>query len=113
MLGHAWAAGGDLAETSPRDMASGRPACAVAPNTRPGDLRGGARGLGLALLRGAGVELQQLILHGQLVPELRHLHTHTAGGDRSLPQSDRVPADAPALLRVNAYKCSLKAKARH
>lgn len=66
--------------TWPRPSPGTRPAAslrAAAPDPRPGDLRGGARGLGLALLRGAGVELQQLILHGQLVPELRHLYTYT------------------------------------
>lgn len=35
-----------------------------------GDLRGGAHRFRLTLLRGAGVELKQLILHGQFMPEL-------------------------------------------
>lgn len=40
-----------------------------------------------------------------------HIHTQTQGrGDCPLPHRDRVPADAPALLRDNAYTFSLKGK---
>lgn len=66
--------GSNPAKTTPRTRMKASPR-----DTALGDLRGGAHGLGLALLGCAGVELKQLILHGQLMPELRHLHRHGRG----------------------------------
>lgn len=38
------------------------------------DLRGGTDGLWFAFFSSAGIELEQFIFHGQLMPQLRNLH---------------------------------------
>lgn len=76
------------------------------------DLRGGAHGLGLTLLGGARVELQELILHGQLVPELRHLHRNSRGS-RSSPSADNGPSPSDTCCWVTTFRSLPKVKACH